>query len=122
VNYRFEIVEKYPRVTIIHQRCADGSLWATAKRSILHMKNGHWQHVAEFPRSYPRDLFGFLRPTARAMRADKCNLYANRQGNLLGIRGGSVYAIEQGHAIRMFDIQGDCVLHRSISEDGAGNI
>ena len=123
MNYRFEIVEKYPRVTIIHQRCADGSLWATAKRSILHMENGHWQRVAEFPRSYPRDLFGFSRPTARAMRADKCNLYANRQGNLLGIRGGSVYAIEQRHEVKhLFDIQGDCVLHRSISEDGAGNV
>lgn len=122
MNYRFEIIEKYPRITIIHQRCDNGDLLATAKRTILQRKAGAWQATAEFPRCYPRDLFGFSRPTARAMRADKCNLYANQHGKLLGIRGGWAYAIEGGTVTRLFEIQGDCVLHRAISEDGAGNI
>ncbi len=122
MDYSLRIVETYPRLTIIHQRCADGSLWASAKRTILQKKDGAWQRAAEFPRCYPRDLFGFSRPTSRAMRADKCNLYANRQGKLLGIRGGWVYAIADGQARRLFRIQGDCVLHRSIAEDGVGNI
>jgi hypothetical protein len=122
VSYSFQINEKYPKITIIHQRCADGSLWATAKRTILHRTDGEWQRVAEFPRCYPRDLFDFSRPTARAMRADKCNLYANQKGKLLGIRGGWAYALEKDQAKPLFNIQGDCVLHRSINEDSAGNI
>ncbi len=122
MNYQFQISEKYPQVTIIHQRCPDGSLWASAKRTILRYQDGSWQPAAEFPRCYPRDLFAFSRPSARAMRADKCNLYANRLGKLLGIRGGVVYVIDGARVKRLFNIQGDCVLHRSIGEDAAGNI
>jgi hypothetical protein len=80
-----------------------------------------WQTVAAFPFAFPRDLFNFSRPTARAMRSDKCNIYVNRFGKLLGIRSGMVYRIEKEKAIPLFAIQGDCVLHRSISEDEEGN-
>ncbi len=86
------------------------------------MKNAGWKQIAEFPRCYPRDLFAFSRPTARAMRADKCNLFVNKKGNILGIRGGAVYAIRESQAHFLFNIQGDSVLHRSICEDGQGNI
>lgn len=122
MNYFFEITEKYPRVTIIHHCCQDGSLWATYKRQILRKKEVGWEKVAEFPLCYPRDLFAFSRPTARAMRADKCNLYVNKYGNVLGIRGSAVYAIEAGKARFLFNIQGDSVLHGSITEDEQGNI
>jgi len=122
LKYTFEISEKYPHVTIIHHRCADGTLWATDKRRIL-VDHGHgWQPAGEFPRSYPRDLFGWSRPTARAMRADKCNLYVNMEGSVLGIRGGWTYALQDGKLRPLFAINGDSVLHRSFAEDSEGNI
>ncbi len=122
MNYQFNIIERYPQITIIHHRSPDGSLWASSKRRILHKMRGGWDLVAEFPRAYPRDLFDFSRPTARAMRADKCNLFVNKHGRVLAIRAGAVYALEKGSLRFLFPIQGDCVLHRSISEDEQGNI
>jgi len=122
VKYSFQILEKCPEVTIIHHQCADGSLWATSKRRIIRKNRNGWQKIAEFPRCYPRDLFSFSRPTARAMRADKCNLYVNHLGKVIGIRGGAVYAIEDNHTRFLFNIQGDCVLHRSICEDEHSDI
>ena len=122
MSYSFNIVEKYPRITIIHHQEQDGRLWATSGRRILYKEESDWAQAAEFPRSYPRDLFGFSRPTARAMRADKCNLYANKSGKVLGIRGGSVYAVEGEQVCFLFAIHGDSVLHRSICEDELGNI
>ena len=122
MNYSFEISARYPKITIIHHLAQDGSLWATYKRQIFQRQGGKWERIAEFPLCYPRDLFAFSRPTARAMRADKCNLYVNRHGKVLGIRGGAVYAIEKGQANFLFRIQGDSVLHGSICEDEGGNI
>lgn len=122
VKYTFKIIERYPKVTIIHHREGNGSLWATCKRRILKKSGERWENVAEFPRCFPRDLFSFSRPAARAARADKCNLYVNKQGNVIGIRGGSVYAIKEKQALFLFNINGDCVLHRSICEDEKGNI
>ncbi|MDK2979796.1 MAG: hypothetical protein PWQ55_143 [Chloroflexota bacterium] len=122
MNYTFKIRERYARITIIHHRCADGTLWATAKRRVLVNHGQGWQPAGVFPPSYPRDLFGWSRPTARAMRADKCNLYVNRHGNVLGIRGGWVYALRAGQFEALFSINGDSVLHRSLAEDAEGSI
>jgi len=58
---------------------------------------------------------------ARASRADKCNLYVNSQGRMLGIRAHTVYSIGPGQSLtRLLEIEGDCVLHRGISEDTEG--
>jgi hypothetical protein len=122
LKYTFSIREKYPRITIIHHRGADGTLWATSKRRILVKRGQAWEEIGKFPRSFPRDLFDWSRPTARAMRADKCNLYVNRLGNVLGIRGGWVYALREGTLAPLFRISGDSVLHRSFAEDAAGNV
>jgi hypothetical protein len=82
---------------------------------------GDWEKVARFPFASPRDYFGFSRPTARAMRADKSNLYQNRAGRLLGIRAGQVYRLDtQNQLEQLFQIQGDSVLHGGICEDLQG--
>ncbi len=117
----FEITEKITKATIIHHLDDKGGMWATYGRNVLYRMGKSWQPFAMFPFSYPRDLFAFSRPTARAMRSDKCNIYSNRFGKTLGIRGGWVYKIERDRADPIFQIQGDCVLHRSISEDIEGN-
>ena len=118
----FRITEMIPDATIIHHIDDDGGVWATSGRRIIFRKKGEWQKIASFPFSYPRDLFAFSRPTARAMRSDKCNIFVNRIGRKLGIRAGWVYAIEEVSISRLFSIQGDCVLHGSISQDLEGNI
>lgn len=122
-EYTFQIHEKYPRMTILHHLDADGTLWGTEKRWICKNQHGKWEKVAQFPFQSPRDWFGFSRPTARAMRADKCNLYVNQFGRILGIRAGQVYAISEGEQPQaLFTIQGDSVLHGSLCEDDQGNI
>ncbi len=118
----FDVIQRIPQATIIHHIDPDGSLWSTHRRAIIHGKESKWESVAKFPFAFPRDLFGFFRPTARAFRSDKCNIFRNRQGKLLGIRAGWVYRIENRHAIRLFRINGDCVLHGSLCEDAEGNI
>jgi hypothetical protein len=122
VKFQFKISEKYPDITIIHHRCSDGTLWATSKRRILKKENEDWIEAGKFPRCYPRDFFGWSRPTARMARADKCNLYVNRFGRVLAIRGGSVFTLKSGRLHFLFNIQGDSVLHRSICEDKQGFI
>lgn len=119
---KFEILEKIPKATIIHHLDDEGGVWATNGRRIIYWRVDAWQPFATFPFSYPRDLFAFSRPTARAMRSDKCNVFVNRIGKILGIRAGWVYAIDYEKVIPLFSIQGDCVLHRSIAEDAKGNI
>jgi hypothetical protein len=122
VDYSIEVIEKIPAVNILHHRGTDGELWGTHGRSILrgNMDDG-WEKVAEFPFAAPRDYFSFSRPTARAMRADKCNLYLNQAGGLLGIRAGQVYRLGSKNSLeRLFAIQGDSVLHGGITEDRQG--
>jgi hypothetical protein len=121
LNYHFRILEKYPGINIIHHRSEDGTLWATSGRNVV-IKNEHqWQPFTRFPVCLPRDLFGFSRPTSRAMRSDKCNVFVNSSRKVMGIRGGMVYALEKGLPARsLFSIQGDCVLHRSLCEDQSG--
>lgn len=109
---------------IIHHVEPDGKRWATRHRGVLRAHaGGRWERVAAFPFAVPRDFFGFSRPTARAMRADKANIYVNRLGSVLGVRAGKVYRLRQGAAPEpLFTIQGDSVLHGGICEDRAGNI
>ena len=122
VKYSLEIKKKIPQATIIHHVDAESGIWATRKRKIVRWIKDEWQPVADLPYSWPRDIFAFSRITSRIMRADKCNVYVNRLGNVMAIRAGSVYAIEGGQVRRLFSIQGDCVLHRSICEDEQGSI
>jgi len=121
VNYSLQINQIIPQATIIHHIDTRGAVWATHKRHILRLANNEWQPVAELPASRPRDFFSLTRITSRMARADKCNVYVNRLGNILAIRAGSVYAIENGQPHWLFSIQGDSVLHRSICEDEDGN-
>jgi predicted dehydrogenase len=66
-------------------------------------------------------LFEFTRLSARASRADKCNVFVNSKGAVLGIRDGVVYAMGAGRTlVELFRIQGDTVLHRALCEDGEG--
>lgn len=118
----FKTIETFPKATIIHHIDGDGGIWASNGRSIIFRNKGDWKKIASFPFSYPRDLFAFSRPTARAMRSDKCNIFINRTGRILGIRAGWVYVINEGSVSPLFPIQGDCVLHGSITEDQEGNI
>jgi hypothetical protein len=115
-------LEYIPEATILHHIDGEGSLWGTRGRKVIKAIQGEiWEQVTEFPRAYPRDLFGFSRPTARAMRADKANLYVNANGGLLGIRAGIVYTLEKSGAFTpWFEIQGDSVLHGGICEDQQG--
>jgi hypothetical protein len=115
-------LERIPEITILHHLDTEGQLWATRGRTIVKGESGaKWAQVADFPRAYPRDLFGFSRPTARAMRADKANVYVNTHGGMLGIRAGIVYALDlKGNLTSLFEIQGDSVLHGGICEDQNG--
>lgn len=121
-GFRVEGIEKIPAVSILHHRQADGVLWGTRGRRILRCDvQGRWDELAAFPFASPRDYFGFSRPTARAMRADKCNLYLNQAGQLLGIRAGRVYRFGPDKSLEgLFDIQGDSVLHGGLTEDRGG--
>lgn len=120
---KLTIVEQYPRMTILHHVGTHGELWATSHRRIFVRQHATWLPVAQFPFHAPRDLFGFSRPSARVFRADKCNIYVNLLGNILGIRAGWAYRVKQNLAPQpLFQIQGDCVLHGSLCEDDAGNI
>lgn len=118
---RLELLEKLPRVTLLHQLGPDGSLWGTAGRTILLRQAGVWRPIARFPFAAPRDLFSFSRPTVRASRADKSNLFVNSLGGLLGIRAARVYSFRAGHGLRpLFRISGDSALHGGLCEDTQG--
>jgi hypothetical protein len=115
-------VQSLSEATILHHIDAEGLLWATRGRTIFKGKpDTSWERVNSFPRAYPRDLFGFSRPTARAMRADKANLYVNTSGGILGIRAGIAFAVKASGDLRLIlEIQGDSVLHGGICEDQEG--
>lgn len=118
-----QILETYPTMTILHHFDSDGKLWGTSHRTVWVRREQIWERYARFPFHSPRDYFGFARLSARAFRADKCNLYVNRFGRVLGIRAGKVYKLEEGKKpIALFNIRGDCVLHGSLCEDEQGNI
>jgi hypothetical protein len=118
----FEVIERFPEVTILHHMEPGGTLWGTKGRWIMRQRAAStWEHVGRFPVAFPRDLFGFSRPTSRAMRADKSNLFVNSNGRTLCIRASCVYSLHEDQSLRpLFEIQGDSVLHGGICEDGEG--
>ena len=120
--FLFEIVERQPHLTIAQHLEPDGTLWGTSRNWIVRRQPGarEFQRMAKFPFCSPRDYFGWSRPTARAMRADKCNVFVNSASNVLAIRGGRAYALRDGAFTLLKEIQGDCVLHRGICEDEQG--
>jgi hypothetical protein len=109
-------------MTIAHQIQEDGNILGTSKRSIYeYSHHNKRKYIGKFPFSSHRDFFGFSRLLSRAMRIDKNNVFRNSNGSTIGIRGGIVYSVtEQSKMEPLFEIQGDCVLHRSISEDNEG--
>jgi len=120
LNSNFEILDYLNRATIVHHIEPSGKVWATDKKKIIVYGNGQWLTFSEFPFCKPRDYFSWSRPTARAFRSDKCNVYVNQAGMVMGIRGGVVYSFSKKNAQPLFSIQGDCVLHGSICEDDEG--
>lgn len=114
-------LSKIPQATILHQRLPDGTLWGTAGRRIVRQRPGEsWMQVAEFPRVWQRDILAIARPAARALRADKANLFAT-QGGVLAIRASQVYRLEPNGALSpLFRIAGDSVLHGGLCDDSAG--
>ncbi|MGD8603206.1 MAG: hypothetical protein PVF49_01405 [Anaerolineales bacterium] len=120
---RLEITQRWPQITILHHLHSDGSLWGTAGRTILKRPASQgWTKVAQFPFIPKRDLMAVARPLARALRADKANLYVNRRGKVLGIRSSTAYAIAERAVRPLFSIQGDSVLHGGLCEDSEGAI
>ena len=119
---KFQILETYPEITILHHIEPDGTLWGSSGRKILQKRDEEdWQEITSFPKVPARDLFSFWRPTARALRADKCNIYVNSLGNILGIRASQVYVIKENKPpLPLFQINGDSVLHGGICEDTEG--
>lgn len=116
-----EILEQFPQVTILQHLDSRGQLWGTSRRNIvLRDLEGHWRTIAQFPFAMPRDLFGFSRPTARAGRADKANVFVNRAGSVLAIRASVVYRLGPNTLEPLFRIAGDSVLQGSICEDTEG--
>ncbi|MCG3198053.1 MAG: hypothetical protein HUU16_07770 [Candidatus Omnitrophica bacterium] len=120
-SWTIQTLERLPHVTQVHHVLPDGTAWGTHKRAVVFFDGAEWRRTVDFPFVAPRDFFGFCRLAARPTRADKCNLYVNAAGNLLGIRGGSVYRIPPGSPPQpLFSIQGDCVLHGGLGEDDQG--
>ncbi len=120
IAYTFTVKQCFPQLTIVHHVDDGGNLWATSRAWLVKGKPGSFQKLTHFPMCMPRDLFGWSRLTARAMRSDKCNIFVNSSGKALGIRGGKVYSLMNGKFELLFSIQGDCVLHGGICEDEQG--
>ena len=115
------VIERLRTVSLVHHVDSDGTIWASRGRTIVRRRDGQWQPVSRFPLSLPRDFFGWNRPMARASRADKCNLYVNSRGRVLGIRANGVYSLNPDMKLnKLLTIQGDCVLHRGVCEDNQG--
>lgn len=120
-KYQVNILQKMPKMTIAHHLDINGKVFGTSNRKILKYTGTKKEKIGNFPFWYPRDFFGFSRLSSRASRRDKCNIYVNSHGNILGIRGGAVYSVSDNKPTKfMFNIQGDCVLHRGICEDPKG--
>ena len=121
-HFRLARVMPDEGVAILHQRQANGTLWGTTGRRILQKNpSGVWHEIGRLPFVWRRDGLAFGRLAARALRADKANVYVNTKSNVLAIRSSMVYRIRAGEApIPLFRIQGDSVLHGGICEDPDG--
>lgn len=119
---RLVALQRLRGLTIAHHLEPGGALWASAGRAVLRLApEGHRDLWGRFPFVARRDLLGFTRPAARALRADKCNVYVNQADQVLGIRSGQVYHLQAGGPPHpLFPIQGDSVLHGGICEDDQG--
>lgn len=108
-------------MTLLHHRSPDGALWGTSGRTILACHAGRSERVAQFPFAAPRDLFAFSRPTTRAARADKSNLFVTSLGRLVAIRAATVFAFRpEAGMVPLFRINGDSALHGGLCEDALG--
>jgi hypothetical protein len=120
-EYRINSINKITKMGIAQHLTENGVLYGTMNRNIVAYKNDQVKVIGKFPPAYPRDLFSFSRILSRAARSDKSNIYVNSAGKILGIRGGVVYSIsDEFNFISLFNIQGDCVLHRGICQDIEG--
>ena len=118
---RFEILEVLDGATLVHHVDPEVGAIMTRGRKILLSDTAGTRQLATFPVSLPRDLFNFSRLAQRAARADKCNVYLNRAGNMMGIRAGTVYAVRDAGLEALGKIQGDSVLHDGFAEDAEGS-
>jgi hypothetical protein len=116
---KLEITQRMPQVTLLHHLHSDGTLWGTAGRKVIKRAAGEdWTSVGQFPFIPRRDLLALARPLARALRADKANIYINRLGLAFGIRSSMAFALADQSMEPLFSIQGDSVLHGGLCEDG----
>lgn len=123
VRFRLVDIHPEPGAAILHQRQPDGTLWGTRGRRIVvkPTSGGTWQEIARLPFAWGRDSLAFNRLAARALRADKANVFVNSRSKVLAVRNSVVYRIQpDGAPIPLFHIQGDSVLHGGICEDARG--
>ena len=111
------------RWTMVHHEDERGT-WATRGRQVLHAdpEGGSWREIARFPFGGYRELGARPRLASRLLRAEKCNVFPTRAGKLLGIRGGVVYRVEEGGMVPLFQVQGNCIMNRSIAETEDGEL
>jgi hypothetical protein len=121
---RLRILNRLPAVTILQHVTPEQSLWGTSNRRVLRGQAAHFQVLGRLPRVYPRDLCGWTRLGTRFFRTDRANLYVNRRGTVVAIRGGKVYRLTHSPFAyqELGPIQGDCALHGGLCEDAEGCI
>ena len=107
-------------VAIVHHVDDEGVL-ATRGRLVFRRTARHetWQAVAAFPSGHRKDAMSVGRLASRLLRSEKCNVHPTREGKLLGIRRGVVYALaSDGSETRVLGrIHGESVMPRAIAED-----
>ena len=107
-------------LTLVHQVCGK-TVWASAGRRVLKKSAGNdWTDFCRFPFQWKQDSLGSIRPVARLTRADKCNVFQNSAGRVLGIRGGRVFELSDDGSRAIASIQGDSVLQGCLCEDRHG--
>lgn len=118
------ILERIGRVGILQHVEDNGTAWGTHNRKIFRLSNDVWQAVAAFPATYPRDLATWSRLSARVSRADQSNIYVNRVGTVIAIRGGAVYRLSTSpfSLNEIGRLKGDCALHGGFCEDPDGAV